>query len=122
MESLKAILIQARTTFSSNIYVGLSRKLDLRISLHACEAWEQDSEKNAFLNALGMQFVDWMNEGQVEGSVICAGECSDGSCLRTAFSTLESGMHQKKRVSTWVSVSACEFKNVAHASTGESKM
>ena len=83
---------------------------------------EQDSEKNAFLNALGMQFVDWINEGQVEGNVICAGECSDGSCLRTAFSTLESGMDQKKRVSTWMSVSACEFKNVAHASTGESKM
>ena len=31
-------------------------------------------------------------------------------------------MHQKKRVSTWVSVPACEFKNVAHASTGDSKM
>ena len=39
VESLKAILIQARTRFSSNIYVGLSRELDLRISLHACEAW-----------------------------------------------------------------------------------
>ena len=48
---------------------------------------ELDSEKNAFLRALGMEFVDWINEGQVEGGVISAGECSDGSCLRTAFSS-----------------------------------
>ena len=68
------ILIQARTTFSSNIYVGLSRRLDLRISLHACEAWRAGPRKNAFLRALGMEFVDWINEGQVEGGVISAGD------------------------------------------------
>ena len=44
-------------------------------------------KKNTFLRALGMQFVDWIHAGQVEGSVIGAGECSDGSCLRTAFSS-----------------------------------
>ena len=70
---------------SCNIYVGLSRKLDLRISLHACEAWRAGPRKNAFLRALGMEFVGWINEGRVEGGVIGAGECSDGSCLRTAF-------------------------------------
>ena len=34
VKSFKTILIQARTTFSTSINVGLSRKLDLRISLH----------------------------------------------------------------------------------------
>ena len=85
VKSFKTILIQVRTTFSTSSNVGLSRKLDLRISLHACEAWRAGPRKNAFLRALGMEFVGWINEGRVEGGVIGAGECSDGSCLRTAF-------------------------------------